>query len=203
MSLKTDLGGRWVGSYDQHGRAHPIEAAFVQTGESLAGSMRDGETDSDRSLFDLAAEAGLPPGEDERIVEHLRREFPDAPATPIRYVTHLPPDSSLEGWVRGTEVYFLKTYRGTHSGGFQVGVKLVGFQKSGHAVHYRGQVSSDGAAIEGRWWIGPASGPLARGAEGSFSLRRQPRAATSGEPTGPVSTKGPRPWWRFWSSRGR
>ena len=91
-------------------------------------------------------------------MEGLRRVFPDAPATPIQYASHLPPDSALEGAVKGLEVHFLKTYMGIHYGGFKIGDKLVGFQKADHVVHYGGNVSPDGAEIEGKWWIYPAPG---------------------------------------------
>jgi len=135
--------------------------------------MRDGVTDSEYSVTEVALEAGLPPGGDEQIVDRLRRMFPDAPATPVRYVTHLPPDSVLQGWVKGLEVYFLKAYEGTHYGGYQIGDKVVGFQKAAHVVHYGGHVSPDGEEIEGKWWIEETPGHGPRRAEGSFTLRRQ------------------------------
>jgi hypothetical protein len=148
-------------------------ADLVQARERLTGSMRDGWTDSECSVTEVAHEAGLPPGGDEQIVDRLRRMFPDAPATPIRYIMHLPPDSDLQGWVKGAEVDFLKSYLGTHYGGYQIGDKLVGFQHAAHVVHYRGRVSPDGEEIEGRWRIDPAPGEGARRSEGSFQLRRQ------------------------------
>jgi hypothetical protein len=79
-----NVTGRWAGNYFQHGRPRPIVADLVQAGERLTGSMRDGVTDSESSVTELASEAGLPPGGDEQIVDRLRRMFPDAPATPIR-----------------------------------------------------------------------------------------------------------------------
>jgi hypothetical protein len=100
MPSNMNLTGRWDGDYYQHDRPHPILAELVQAGEQLTGSMRDGETDTASSVFDVAFEAGLPPGADEQIVARIREAFPDAPATPIRYVTHLPPESDLVGWVR-------------------------------------------------------------------------------------------------------
>jgi hypothetical protein len=172
MPSERDLTGRWEGSYCQHDRPHPISAELVQSGEHLSGSMRDGETDNASSVFDMAFEAGLPPGSDEQIVAHLREAFPDAPATPIRYVTHLPPESAMEGWVRGITVYFLKTYRGIHFGGFDMGDRIVGHCTNGHAVHYSGKLSPDGLEIEGRWWIDPPPDSGQRRTEGSFTLRR-------------------------------
>src|SRR3954469_13969641 len=100
----------------------------------------------------MAFEAGLPPGADEQIVARLRAAFPDAPASPIRYLTHLPPGSALEGRVNGTTVSFLKPYQGTHYEGFAVGDRLVGHRTDDHSVHYEGRLSGDGSEIEGRWW---------------------------------------------------
>jgi hypothetical protein len=172
MSRDMNLTGRWVGEYLQHDRPHPIAAELVQAGEHLTGSMWDGITDGAYSIFEVASQAGLPPGADEQIVARLRTMFPDAPAAPIRYVTHLPPESALEGRVEGSTVYFLKTYQGIHFGGYKIGDVLVGFQSAVHAVSYRGQLSPDGGEIEGRWWIDPAPGPSHR-TEGHFTLRRQ------------------------------
>jgi hypothetical protein len=173
MSRDTNITGPWTGKYFQHGRPQPIEADLVQAGERLTGSMRDGVTDSELSVTQVALDAGLPPGGDEQIVDRLRKLFPDAPATEIRYVTHLPPDSALEGWVNGLEVYFLKVYDGTHYGGYVIGDKLVGHQNTSHVVHYGGRVSSDGEEIEGKWWIENSPGDGGRQTEGSFTLRRR------------------------------
>jgi hypothetical protein len=105
-------------------------------------------------------------------VDSLRRMFPDAPATEIRHVTHLPSDSALEGWVSGDEVYFLKAYDGTSYGGFVIGDKLVGHHNTQHIVHYGGRLSADGNAIDGKWWIENELGDGRRQTEGSFTLRR-------------------------------
>jgi hypothetical protein len=169
----ASLTGVWVGSYFQHGRPHPIEAELEQQGERLSGAMRDGETDQTSSVFDIAFEAGLPPGADEQIVAQLREMFPDAPADPIDYVAHLPPESVLEGQVRGQEVTFLKTYRGIHYGGYRVGEVVVGHHVEDHQVHYRGKLGPRGDEIEGKWWIDPRPEPGSRRAEGSFILRRR------------------------------
>jgi hypothetical protein len=174
---KTSLTGQWTGHYVQRDRRHAIAARLVQANECLTGSMCDEDTDSERSVFEVACEAGLPPGADEQIIARLRELFPDAPATPIRYVTHLPKDSILEGWVRGRNVYFKKTYQGTHFGGYKVGDKVVGDENPGHAVHYQGQVSVDGSGIEGKWWIDPVG--AAHRTEGTFALRRQAEMSTA------------------------
>jgi hypothetical protein len=173
MPPETNITGRWEGNYSQRGRSQPILADFVQADEHLTGSMRDGVTDQERSVTELTFEAGLPPGADEQIVDRLRRMFPDAPATEIRYVTHLPSDSTLEGWVKGLKVYFLKSYEGTHYGGYQIGDVIVGHHNEAHVVHYGGRINANGQEIEGKWWIDESSEDGRRRNEGSFTLRRQ------------------------------
>ena len=145
----TNLTGTWVGDYSQHSRPSPITAELVHSGDRLTGSMWDGTPDRTSTVFEVAAEEGLPPGADEQIVARLREMFPDAPSSEIRYVTHLPPESALEGRVRGSTVTFLKTYRGDHFSGYKVGDRLVGHRVSGHAVQYSGRLSPDGMEIEG------------------------------------------------------
>lgn len=174
MSNDANLTGEWVGEYYQHGDPHPIEASLVQDGERLTGAMRDGETDSESTVFKVAADAGLPPGADERIEADLRAMFPDARAEPIRFITHLPPESSLEGSVKGDRVQLLKRYQGAHYGGYRVGDKLVGHRIEDHSVQYGGRLSPDGLEIEGRWWIDPIAGAGGHRTEGSFTLRRRP-----------------------------
>jgi hypothetical protein len=161
--------------------------------------MYDGQPDRNYSVQQATAEAGLPPGADEQIEAKLRELVPDAPAGPIRYVSHLPRNSVVRGRRTGPTVSFLKTYQGTSFGGYQVGDQLVGFQKSDHEVHYEGQLSPDGLVIEGRWWID--ANPVAEipRTEGLFRLRRAGAgAAAAAEPAAaPAGDK--RPWWRFWS----
>src|ERR1017187_4141121 len=91
MSSPEKLTGRWIGHYEQRGKEYPISADLLQKGENLTGSMRDGQPDSDRSLFDATVEAGLPPGADEQIDADLRALFPETPSTPIRSLSQLPP----------------------------------------------------------------------------------------------------------------
>jgi hypothetical protein len=159
--------------------------------------MCDGHPDNEYSLFEVAHEAGLPPGADEQIEAKLREALPDAPPGPIRYVSHLPSGSVLEGRRKGQVVYFLKTYRGTTFSGYKAGDQLLGVQKEGHAVHYEGRLSRDGLVIDGRWWIeaDPAYG--SRRTEGLFSLRRQGQPPDRGQ--APTAERADRPWWRFWS----
>jgi hypothetical protein len=198
MSTSLNLTGRWLGHYQQHHRVHPIAAEFVHAGERLTGSMRDQETQSEYSVFQVAAEAGLPPGADEQIVAALREMVPDAPSGPIRYVSHLPPESALEGRVNGNDVYFLKTYQGASFGGYRVGDKLVGQKKAGHSVHYRGQLRPDATEIEGVWWIEADPDGGTRRTEGLFTLRRQEGSGSPAEQAPSESVPGRHPWWRFW-----
>ena len=171
MAQTLDLTGRWAGHYWQRGRAHPITAELTQAGERLTGTMRDAETEFEKSVFEAAAEAGLPPGADEQIVAGLREMLPDARG-PVRSTTRLPATSVLEGDVRGRTVSFRKTYQGEHFAGFRVGDREVGVVLEGHVVHYRGQVNDAGTAVEGQWWIDPPPGRGGRRAEGTFTLRR-------------------------------
>jgi hypothetical protein len=172
MSPSVELTGRWVGHYLQRGQQFPITADLKQVGQRVSGSMHDGRPDRECSTFEAACDAGLPPGADEQIEAKLREAVPDAAAGPIRYVSHLPTASALEGRCSGKTVYFVKTYQGTSFGGYKVGDKLVGVQKDGHAVHYEGYLSSDGLVIEGRWWIDADQEYAPRRSEGLFTLRR-------------------------------
>jgi len=172
MTKDPNLSGRWVGDYYQHNRPHPISLDLIQEGERLTGSMIDGETDRESSVFEASVEAGMPPGADEQIVALVKEMFPEAPADSIRYVSHLPPKSSIEGWVRGSTVYLLKTYEGCHIGGYKVGDKILGHLVENHHVHYRGNLSPGGSKIEGRWWIESEPGQGTARNEGSFELGR-------------------------------
>lgn len=167
----ADLSGDWEGGYMQSGAARKITAVIVQTGERIEGTMRDWETEFDRSLFDAALEAGLPPGADEQIDESLRRLHPAERKAPIRSKSRLPSDSKLEGTVRGDFVAFTKTYQGQHFSGYQIGSQEVGWTGEGHAVRYSGRIEADGSRIEGVWTISDADSPQ-RAFQGPFWLER-------------------------------
>ncbi|MCI0462627.1 MAG: hypothetical protein L0Z62_37230 [Gemmataceae bacterium] len=181
MSEALNVSGRWVGHYTQRDRPHPIEAMLRQDGLRLSGWMRDGETQFERSVFEAAAEAGLAPGDDEKIVAQLREAVPDSANATIRSVSQLPSDSLLAGGVKGQRVWWLKTYQGVEFGGFRVGEKYVGVQVTNPEVHYEGTVSGDGTAIEGRWWIDPRPEQGTRYTEGTFVLHRRSGAAAAEE----------------------
>ena len=169
--MRLSLTGEWEGYYTQSGRKRAIRATVVQDGDRISGTMRDAETDFDRSLFDAAREAGLAPGTDEMIDASLRRLFPAVGRGPIRAKSRLPADSQLEGSVDGDRVTFTKTYQGQHFIGYQVGDQEIGSAKEGHSVEYWGRISEDGGRIEGRWTIYATDSP--RGfLDGAFLLER-------------------------------
>src|SRR5271165_607362 len=104
MATPENLSGRWSGHYEQRGKEYPVFAVLLQQGEILTGSMRDGQPDRDRSLFEATVEAGLPPGADEQIDANLRALFPETPPTPIRSLSHVPTESELSGSCEGRYV---------------------------------------------------------------------------------------------------
>jgi hypothetical protein len=173
MPELLNLSGRWVGHYTQRDRPHPIEAMLRQDGSRLSGWMRDGETQFERSVFEVAAEAGLPPGADEQIIAQLRQTVPGAGSARIRYVSQLPSDSVLAGGVKGQRAWWLKTYQGTEFGGYRVGEEAVGVEITNPEVHYEGSISADGSVIEGRWWIDARADQGTTYTEGTFVLRRR------------------------------
>jgi hypothetical protein len=166
------LTGRWSGHYLQQGTERPISADLLEEEGRLSGFMYDGQPDREYAIPEAVAEDMLPPSAEEQIEAQIRELVPDAPAGPIRFVSHLPPNSILQGKRDGFAVYFLKSYQGTSFGGYKVGDHLLGFQKADHCVHYEGQLSQDGLTLEGRWWIDPDPERGTPGTDGLFSLRR-------------------------------
>lgn len=173
MPRAPSLTGRWTGYYVQRDEQHVLTAEFVQTGDDLTGTMRDRDTGREESLFEMAARAGWPPGADEQIVRWLREQIPEEPFAPIRAVSRMPAHSTLAGHVRGRAVYFLKTLLGEHFVGYRVGGKEIGVTIKRHTVHYKAELSADGAALEGRWWIDPRKELGGQRAAGDFVLRRK------------------------------
>jgi hypothetical protein len=159
--------------------ARKISAVISQAESRLAGTMRDWETEIDRSLFDAALEAGLPPGADEQIEEQLRRLHPAERKAPIRSKSRLPADSTIEGTVRGPFVTFTKTYQGQHFTGYQIGDREVGWTAENHAVRYSGRIEAGGNRIEGVWTISQPGSPH-RPVQGPFWLERVQPADSRG-----------------------
>ncbi|MHC4177707.1 MAG: hypothetical protein ACYSWU_09375 [Planctomycetota bacterium] len=175
----VDLSGDWQGCYMQSGAARRISAVIVQTGERITGTMQDWETESERSLFDVALEAGLPPWADEQIDAQLRRLHPAEGKSPIRSKSRLPSESVLEGTVRGGFVTFTKTYHGQHFSGYQIGGQEVGWTAENHAVRYSGRIEGDGNRIEGVWTISDPDSPQ-KTIQGPFWLERVQKAGQRG-----------------------
>lgn len=173
MATHESLSGRWTGHYYQHDQLHPIEAELVQKGATLAGLMRDLMTDRDASVFEAAAEAGLPPGADEQIVAKIRAMVPEETGGQVRFITHLPTDSLLEGTVEGRNVKFLKSYQGVAFNGYRLGESLVVNEHLGLAVHYEGRLSLDGGKIEGSWWIDANREMGVKRVHGEFTLNAE------------------------------
>ena len=169
--MRLSLTGNWEGYYTQSGEKRPIRATLVQEGDRISGTMIDAETDFDRSLFDAARQAGLPPGADETIDASLRRLHPEVGRGPIRAKSRLPADSRLEGSVDGDRVTFTKTYQGQHFIGYQVGDREIGSAKEDHSVEYWGRLSEDGSRMEGRWTICATESPKGF-IDGAFLLQR-------------------------------
>jgi hypothetical protein len=174
---KLDLSGRWRGYYTHHDRERPIEVEFAQDGFRLTGRMEDACTELQASLAEMVVEEGLPPGADERIVESLRKTFPEVPEGPIVAEIKLSKSSSVEGQVEGQvegpSVRFLKTYDGPHFAGYRIGDLRVGVLGQDQEVEYSGRLSRDGQEIEGRWHLSDSIHPLWESRhEGGFYLRR-------------------------------
>ena len=130
--------------------------------------MSDGEPEHELTVREVATQSG----QDERIVAAVQRFFPDAASDAIQFISKLPPESFLEGWVRGRGLYFDKSYKGTCFGGFKVGDQAVGRSYDNHVVHYSGRLAIEGQEIEGRWWIDPRREEGGEKTEGTFILRR-------------------------------
>jgi hypothetical protein len=178
MPSVPNLTGRWTGFYSQHGHERPIRAELVQNGDRLTGTMTDAETECETTVFEMASEAGLPPGADEQIEGKLREAFPEAPRGPIRAAWRLPAESVLVGSVRAGVVQFRKTYQGQSFSGYRIGDQRVGITRPGHRVNYRGEVDAGGTVIEGRWWV-EADGSGVLPGQGGFRLERSPAPSAS------------------------
>ncbi len=166
-----DVAGEWQGYYTQHHDRHPIEAVLTQDRGRISGTMTDIQTESESSLFDAAAEAGLPPGADERLDTQIRQMIPGSGNAPIRAKAVLPEKSQLDGLIDGSLVKFTKVYQGQHFVGFQVGDTHLGQIREGHTVEYSGRLSGDGSLIEGKWRIHSQESPKGH-IEGFFVLQR-------------------------------
>ena len=172
MAETRDLSGHWEGFFTQHGREWPISADLTQSGDYLAGVMRDEELVFETSVAELAMEGGLPPGADEKIVEQVRALLPGSEGLPVRAEVLVPSRADVSGRVAGDAVQFTKTYRGLFFAGYRVGDVRVGYGGEDQEVQYRGRISPDGREIEGRWRLPDSPVRSVIRSEGGFLLRR-------------------------------
>src|SRR5688572_9971185 len=89
------LTGRWAGHYQQRDQCRGVVADLRQDGDRLLGTMSDEQTHFEMTVYEWAAECGLPPGADEQIMGALRKQFPERARSPIRALMTLPAESSV------------------------------------------------------------------------------------------------------------
>ena len=147
------LSGRWAGHYTRNDRLYPVQCSLFHDGRRLCGAMRDATTLLVGSLSDLVTDEGLPPGQDERILERLRRLCPEGAGLPVATEIELPADSRIEGETSDRWVRFIKTYLGEYFAGFRVGSRRIGVRGSDQRVVHRGWITADGCSIEGQWFL--------------------------------------------------
>jgi hypothetical protein len=166
-----EMTGRWVGFYrhrwEQLG-TFPIIADLCQNGDKITGEMYDQITHRSDYLEDYAAILGA------HSLQDVIRQF----GTETVRNSRLPDTSEIQGKITGSQVQFIKTYRGALEITLTVGEKEVDtFRRDRHQVHYSGDFDRDRMCIVGSWvisqWglLGRFMPPQARG---SFELYRKP-----------------------------
>jgi hypothetical protein len=153
-----DLGGSWVGHYEQGGGRHGISMHVAQRGGSFVGRMRDVDT-----VLASREQVHAQTGEGDARTTILLGE--------ADVLSTLPEHSIVEGDVDGRIVTFVKRYKGSATRNVWIADKpAIAMAVSGHEVHYRGAVDAAGTELAGHWSI-PARGgsPTIRG---RFVLRR-------------------------------
>jgi hypothetical protein len=168
------LSGRWDGHYTQHDAAREISAEFTHSGPKLVGFMNDFCTMIEGSVDDFVLEQRMPPGSDERIVARIRSMCPGLERFPVRTLVELPPLSTIAGRVERTRIEFVKTYRGEHFAGYQVGDRRIGLRGSDQEIVYQGLLNASGTEIHGRWRVAGIrkAGSFSHRSVGTFVLRR-------------------------------
>lgn len=150
-----DVTGRWVGFYRHRWEemgTFPITANVRQEGEALLGEMYDQIPDRSQPL--------------DRILEIVRDDLSplkrwNVEATIRRFGTGavvvsstLPETSDLVGTVRGDQVAFTKTYRGTCQSQVTVGGRVLRtLWRDRHRVHYAGRLDREKGCLAGEWII--------------------------------------------------
>ncbi|RYG45618.1 hypothetical protein EON79_12210 [bacterium] len=128
----------------------PIEAHFAVSGDHLTGTMTDLQPVKEfpyEILFERT-KATLRP-RDRAIGKIVIERYP---GTIVR--SELPPESDLDGRVRGREATWMKTYRGD-----QVTTSLIPgrppheTRAGGVGILYRGTLSEDGQTLKGTWEV--------------------------------------------------
>jgi hypothetical protein len=168
------LSGRWDGHYTQHDATRKISAEFTHCGPKLLGFMNDSCTIIEGSVGDLVVQQRMPPGSDERIVARIRSMCPGLEKFPVRTLVELPPLSTIAGRVERTRVEFVKTYRGEHFAGYQVGDRRIGLRGIDQEIVYQGVLNAFGTEIHGRWRVASIrkAGSFSHRSVGTFVLRR-------------------------------
>jgi hypothetical protein len=173
MSRFADVTGRWIGHYLQFGRETPISADLVQVTDRINGVMADGVLVHEFTIYEVAANAGLPPGSDEAIESWLRQQHPDVPDGPISFTMELPKHSILRGSRVGPTIRFLKSYQGGQISRHKIGDACLDETRiEDHVVRYEGELSSDGGTIEGGWRIDARPEVGMGSCQGLFVLQR-------------------------------
>jgi hypothetical protein len=136
--------------------------------------MNDACTVIEGSVGDLVVEQRMPPGSDERIVARIRSMCPGLEKLPVRTLVEIPPLSTIVGRVQEARIEFVKTYRGEHFAGYQVGDRRIGLRGTDQEVLYQGLLNGSGTEIHGRWQVASIrkAGSFSHRSTGTFVLRR-------------------------------
>jgi hypothetical protein len=139
-----DVGGSWVGHYEQHGGRHGISMHVVQRGESFVGRMRDVDT-----MLAGRAQMHAQSGDGDERTSVLVGE--------AEVLSTLPEHSIVEGEVAGRVVTFVKRYQGNTTTNVWLadapGKQAMTFDAPGHDVHYLGTLDAAGTELAGHWSI--------------------------------------------------
>jgi hypothetical protein len=150
----VEVTGRWVGFYrhrwEQLG-TYPIIAEMYQTGDTITGEMYDQITERSDYLDKLVEiDREDTTHEDRHRLQQTIGRF--GAETVWNY--RLPDTSDIQGKVKGSQVRFTKTYRGTVEFTVTVGEEQVStFRRDGHRVQYSGRLDRDRMCIVGQWVI--------------------------------------------------
>ena len=109
----VEMTGRWVGFYrhrwEQFG-TYPIVADLRQTGVKITGEMYDQITDRSDYFDDIVEVIGKDIAQEtRRRMQQMIRRF----GTETVRNARLPDTSDMLGKIKGSQVQFAKTYRGT------------------------------------------------------------------------------------------